>query len=411
MGKHLVERCGALFKTTKGTMIEDTKLPEIGQGEEVPQFLSDQHWFEISTEGLYLDFSEPYSPPRYTLSHGGVKFANLGDLHVITGKSGHGKTSFMSMLMAALLSGHYEGLYYERQEVAPAPKILYIDTEMGKDDTIAIKNRVCSMAGLDPTKPQERFLVARLRETEEAADRWRQVLKLIWEVRPTVVFLDGALDIVKDYNDQKECAPIVRQCMMVATHYDASVWCVLHENPTFEKMVGTLGSILQRKVTEVFAIRKTNQAKLPAKDVRPNRPKIYFTVDQLKARGKDVDMFDFEITSENGWGAVHELSNEPAKPAKVFKTNVKIEELRNWIVEGQNDIDWPASRFAVKKYILEKHDIEDEEEQKELIEMALNRQFFIMQEKSEMEQGQTHPKLKLNTNEIRPFGDEREDVF
>lgn len=386
--------------------MEETKLPEIGQGEEVPQFLSDQHWFEIATEGLYLDFSEPYSPPRYTLSHGGVKFANLGDLHVITGKSGHGKTSFMSMLMAALLSGHYEGLYYERIDTAPQPKILYIDTEMGKDDTIAIKNRVCSMAGLDHTKPQERFLVARLRETEEAADRWRQVLKLIWEVRPTVVFLDGALDIVNDYNDQRECAPIVRQCMMAATHYDASVWCVLHENPTFEKMVGTLGSILQRKVTEVFAIRKINQAKLPAKDVRPNRPKIYFTVEQLKARGKDVDSWDFEITSENGWGMVHELSNDPAPVEMKFNTTHTIEEVEEWLFEGQDRIQWPATRSQIYLKIFD--NIDSAEEQKELFQMALNRKFII---EEPIEPGRTNPKYNINTREILPFTPKDEDVF
>ena len=41
---------------------------------------------------------------------------------------------------------------------------------------------------------------------------------------------DNALDIVKDYNNQEECQPIIRKSMMLATHYDASMWMVLHEN-------------------------------------------------------------------------------------------------------------------------------------------------------------------------------------
>ena len=389
-------------------MKEENKLPEIGQGDAVPQFLSDQHWFEVDVEGLFLDFSEPYTPPRYTLSHGGVKFANLGDLHIVTGKSGHGKTSFMSMVIATILSGHYEGLYYELMDSHPKPKVLYIDTEMGKDDTIKIKNRVCSMAGLDYTKQQDQFVVARLRETEDAKERWKQILKLIYVVKPTVIFLDGALDVVEDYNDQKECAPIVRMCMMVATEYNASFWCVIHENPTFEKMVGTLGSIFQRKVTEVFAIRKVNQTKISERDRRPNRPKIYFTVDQLKARGKDVDSWDFEVTSERGWGLVHELSNEPAPVEEKFNTKHTIEEVKSWLTECQYDVEWPATRSEIYKNIFAANGIEDTEEQKELFKMALNRTFILEEKK---EPGRTNPKYRINQLDIKPFEQRNEDVF
>ncbi len=50
---------------------------------------------------------------------GGKRFANLGELSVITGKSGHGKTSFMSMVMAAILRGSYGGMHYELHHVRP----------------------------------------------------------------------------------------------------------------------------------------------------------------------------------------------------------------------------------------------------------------------------------------------------
>ena len=97
--------------------------------------------------------------------------------------------------------------------------------------------------------------------------------------------------------------------MIMATHYDMSTWCVLHENPTTEKMVGSLGSIAQRKVTEVFAVRKHKNEK--EKDKKPGRPPIYFSVEQLKARGKDVDDWDFEILSVEGWGRPQEISDTP----------------------------------------------------------------------------------------------------
>jgi hypothetical protein len=36
-------------------------------------------------------------------------------------------------------------------------------------------------------------------------------------------------------------------------------------------------------------------------------PEIYFTVDQVKARGKDVDKWWFKFTDANGWGMPEEI--------------------------------------------------------------------------------------------------------
>jgi hypothetical protein len=210
------------------------------------------------------------------------------------------------------------------------------------------------------------------------------------------------LDIVEDYNDQKECQPIIRKCMMLATHYDASLWAVLHENPMVDKLVGTLGSITQRKVSEIFTVRKHNQATCPTKDLRPDRPQIYFTVEQLKARGRDVDSWDFQVLSETSWGTPEEIIDAP--PAEVFKTKHTPEEVKRWITDGQHRLDWPATKREFARQILIPNGVEDEDEQKELITMALNRGFIRMQEKSEMEKGQTNRRIKLNPSEIPPFG-------
>ena len=279
---------------------ESNNIPKLSKTAEIPDFLKGDNWFNEDTSGLYLDFTKPYKPPRWTLSHDGTPFAKMGDLHVIQGKAGHGKTSLMTQFMATLLCGSFGHL---RCELKEDPTVLYIDTEMSEDDTIAIKNRVCTLSGIPINQPCDRFKVVRLRETESAEERWRQVLKVIWEVHPTVCFLDGALDVVNDYNSQEECQPIIRKCMMLVTHYDMSMWCVLHENPMADKMVGTLGSIMQRKVTEAFSVRKHKHEK----DKYPHMPDIWFEVMQPKARGKDQDEWAFEVLSAESWGMPVEL--------------------------------------------------------------------------------------------------------
>ena len=285
-----------------------------------PDFLQGAGWFDVSVDDDFLDFDEPYKPPRYTMERDGVPFADVGELHIISGKPGNGKTGLMSQLEAAILGGKFgntlakevghiirdeQGNIVNGEDNRPifqtkSTRILHIDTEQGKDDTIAFKNRVISMSGVEKEYAKQHFFILRLRDTELAKDRWKKILKAIWQIQPTDIFLDGMLDIVEDYNDQKECQPIIRQCMMAATYYDTSLWAVLHENPMADKLVGTLGSITQRKVSEIFTVIKVKQQDLKESERRADMPDIYFRVKQNKARGRDVSDWYFQfITSLN----------------------------------------------------------------------------------------------------------------
>lgn len=371
-------------------------------------FLRSDKWMDEDVEQDFLDFTKPYSPPRYTLERNGIPFANIGELHVVSGKPGNGKTGLMSQFMATILSGKQGNTKY--REGIKESVILYVDTEQGEDDTIAIKNRVCSMAGIPYDKPMQRFRILRLRDTEEAVERWRKILKAVWLVTKEMteeqclhIFLDGLLDIVEDYNDQKECQPVIRKCMMLATHYDTSMWLVLHENPLVDKLVGTLGSITQRKVSEIFTVRKHKQSEEKPSERRTDRPEIYFTVQQLKARGRDVGNWDFEVTPENGWGMPRELND--TQPAQEFKTKHTANELKQWIIEGQSQLSWPTTQRDFIDEIIKPNGIDDKEEQRELLQMALNRDFIRKQEKSEMKKGQVTPRLKLNGYVIPPFAE------
>lgn len=299
-----------------------------------PDFLQGDDWYDTQVDDDFLDFDEPYRPPRHTMERDDVPFADVGELHIISGKPGNGKTGLMSQLEAATLGGKFgktvcrqvghivrdeHGNIVTGEDHRPLfqqrpTRILHIDTEQGKDDTIAFKNRVISMSGVDPQEAKQHFFILRLRDTELAIDRWKKILKAIWQVQPTDIFLDGMLDIVEDYNDQKECQPIIRKCMMLATHYDTSLWAVLHENPLVDKLVGTLGSITQRKVSEIFTVIKVKQADLKENERRADLPDIYFRVKQNKARGRDVaDWLFYYVTNAGGWGQPVEIEDNGVK--------------------------------------------------------------------------------------------------
>ena len=329
------------------------ELPPTTESEPIPGFLAGDNWFGVDISEEILDFDKPYQPPRYTLERNGVPFADVGEIHVISGKPGNGKTGLMAQLEAATLSGHFGKLMGrevkhkvkdpvtgEMTEQLIPTRLLHIDTEQGEDDTIAFKNRVCSMAEITNIKAKQHFFILRLRETETAVERWRKILSAIYQIKPTDIFLDGMLDIVEDYNDQKECQPIIRKCMVLATHYDASLWAVLHENPLVDKLVGTLGSITQRKVSEIFTVIKVKQADQKESERNPNLPDIYFRVKQVKARGRDVEDWLFRYENNiGGWGQPIEIEDT----GKAVLDNKRINELRecdalfkayNWTASG-----------------------------------------------------------------------------
>ena len=347
-------------------MDEENKIPLPGAMDPQPQapdFLQGDDWFDTQVDDDFLDFDEPYRPPRYTMERDGVPFADVGELHIISGKPGNGKTGLMSQLEAATLGrqfgntlardvGHIvrddKGDILTGEDHRPVfqqrpTRILHIDTEQGKDDTIAFKNRVISMSGVDPQEAKQHFFILRLRDTELAIDRWKKILKAIWQVQPTDIFLDGMLDIVEDYNDQKECQPIIRKCMMLATHYDTSLWAVLHENPLVDKLVGTLGSITQRKVSEIFTVIKVKQADLKENERRADLPDIYFRVKQNKARGRDVADWLFQyVTNAGGWGQPVEIEENGAtvmniaesKEIQMMKDADTLFKCYNWTTSG-----------------------------------------------------------------------------
>ena len=316
-------------------MSEENKIPLPGEQDAKPQppkpdFLQGDDWFDADISGDFLDFDKPYRPPRYTMERDGVPFADVGEIHIISGKPGNGKTGLMAQLIAATLGGRFGNTVARKvghkvngsddfQELPT--RILYVDTEQGEDDTIGFKNLVISMSGVNKEDAKEHLKILRLRDTELAQDRWRKILKSIWQVQPTDIFLDGMLDIVEDYNDQKECQPIIRKCMMMATHYDISLWAVLHENPMVDKLVGTLGSITQRKVSEIFTVIKVKQADLKPNDQRPDLPDIYFRVKQNKARGKDVADWLFQyVTNQGGWGQPVEIEDNGTKVTNIAES-------------------------------------------------------------------------------------------
>lgn len=318
-----------------------------------PTFLQGDDWYAVDVKPYQLDFTKAYEAPQYTLSWNGIPFAPRGGIHAITGQAGNGKTMTLAQFMAAILCGEYGELRYELSDVIPHPKVLYIDTEMEEANTIAVKNRVMTLCGRSINEDSDDFVVIMLREVPETTDdkgkktsssvnRWRMTLKAIYEYKPTAVFIDGLLDVVADFNDNKECQEIIYKCMQVASHYNISVWCIVHQNPGGEKLVGHLGSFLERKVTDVFQTKK---------DKNDKTGDVTFTVSQKKARGRDVADWQFRVLPVDSWGRPEQILAAEIQRKGEKSEGDDPEKIKQWIDEAANRYEWPMSRGDIKKTV------------------------------------------------------------
>lgn len=394
---------------------EKSNLPPLPTAEEVREqqegfnFLVGDNWMYDDVAPYLLDFREQYKPPRYTLSWKNIPFAPLGGIHNITGQSGNGKTMTIAQFMATILSGEFGQLKYELSAEIPKPKVLYIDTEMEKDNTIAVKNRVLSMAGRDINGQYDDFVIVMLRDVAEVQEldkngkpvldkhgrpvfvnpavvRWRMTLKAIWQFKPTAVFIDGLLDVVADFNDNIECQELIFKCMKVASHYDISLWCILHQNPGGEKLVGHLGSFLERKVTDVIQTSKKKNE---------TTGEITFEVKQKKARSRDFDDWKFRVLPVDSWGMPEQILPAPVVP------KYSIEKIKEWLTQYQAEVEWPATLTDIRMKIFKaKCCITPNDELQECVTMATNRKLLVAQNEDEFAEGQKHPKYYLNRNEI-----------
>ena len=354
-----------------------------------PDFLLSDDWFFEDVEPYRLNFSEPYKPPRFTLSWKGVPFAPLGGIHNITGQSGNGKTMTIAQFIATILCGEFGNLRYELVDDNRPKRVLYIDTEMEKDNTIALKNRVLTMAGRDINGEYDDFVIEMYRDLEEtkAVDskgnpildkhgrptyinpailRWRKTLKAIWQYQPTVVFIDGVIDVVADFNDNIECQELIFKCMKLASHYDISLWCVLHQNPGGEKLVGHLGSFLERKVTDVIQTRKVKDEKTGD---------VTFEVKQKKARSQDFADWKFRVLPIEAWGRPEQL--EPAQPTERV-TGDPMDVVERWFREAKDRVEWPATRKTIKEIIIRDYGKQTNKPKQDIdLQMLINKRILV----------------------------------
>ena len=237
----------------------------------------------VIPQSVWLDVTQDIVEPTWLLKYQGVGFSPLGDIQVVRGMEGNGKSMLLTILMAAVLSGECGGLTCDLKDT----KVLYVDTEQNMASTLFVQRRVHHLCRWRGKEANARFRVMMLREVEDLKDRNSYLWQAIEDFKPTAVFIDGVADLVSDINKFDECMVMVHKLMAEASRRFISIWSVLHVNYGSQKMRGHLGTEIAHKVSDVLSCQKDKTQDPPV-----------FTVEQVKARNKDIQNFSFIVSDD-----------------------------------------------------------------------------------------------------------------
>ena len=190
-------------------------------------------------------------PPMQPLfSIYGVPCFYRGELTADCGKAKSGKTTFLSILMAATIKR--QTLALERLTDEPL-KVLWIDTEQSQQSTQEIlKERIMPLAGVDKLDDTQ-FYAFNLRGAG-FEKRGRMVDVAIRSINPDICIIDGVKDLMTDINDAVQATLIMEKLMELAKEMNCCIVCVLHQNKSEQdrNMRGSIGTELTNKAFEVF---------------------------------------------------------------------------------------------------------------------------------------------------------------
>ena len=215
-------------------------------------------------------------------------FATPGNISLVKGAEKSGKSFFKSLLLAGAIGGradHYTETF--RGHGLQNKLIIEIDTEQDVAYTAMNRNRVLKMVGVDAL-PNYITLSTRAMTYQKRMD----ILKWIFEDSPGrdklgLVFIDGFVDLIADFNDNKQSRELVEQLMIWSQTTGAHISGVIHTNPGDSdfKARGHLGTMLQQKCETVVVIQKPQGGST-------------HTIHCQRSRGMSFDDIEFKINDD-----------------------------------------------------------------------------------------------------------------
>jgi len=211
-------------------------------------------------------FIENYEPPHENilLSIENKNIGSAGNFVIISGLPKAGKSTFLN----AFISSNFKKEEIFGIELITDQKIGYFDTESNQTDFYNNLKRIKYMAKIKTFPVNFNAYNTRIDSTETN--------KILIEAyilvhQPKIVFIDGLLDLLNNYNDEKESRELIVWLKKITSEYNILIIGVVHTGKKDNHTLGHFGSMVDRyaqSVLEVIKDKENNIFTLKSKYLR-----------------------------------------------------------------------------------------------------------------------------------------------
>lgn len=173
---------------------------------------------------------------------------------LLTGAPKVGKSTFTSIILASAIARH--AIFdIQLHRHSDKPRIALFDTEQANYDLYKSVARTMQLAGFTDRVP-DTLDVFTLRK--DNAETITKLIEFYLQNTPECgcIFIDGLLDMVLNFNDEKECKTMIDFMKRITADYNIGIVGVLHTGKTTGQSVGHIGSFADRYCQSNLEINK-----------------------------------------------------------------------------------------------------------------------------------------------------------
>lgn len=229
-------------------------LEIISEAAQQPTESQRQRDFAIEQSRTFLVPIDEVLPPKEAfIEVNGIPLIAPHDILVVKGAPKSGKSTLDSILMGIAIGGCSFGPI---SCLRTGLKVTYVDTEMDRHDTQRIARQAAAIAG--DGFCSDRLCSYNLRKCSPE-EILAHIPSIFEDSQPDMMVIDGALDLVHDFNSVEESQNLVKEHMLKwADRYNCAIVIVIHTNKTnnLATSQGHLGGALDKKAENVLLCDK-----------------------------------------------------------------------------------------------------------------------------------------------------------
>lgn len=211
---------------------------------------------KIEASHYKLDYTPP--PQQILASIHGSTIGTPGNFIVFSGLPKAGKSSFLSALLASAITGKdFFGIQMHRPEKSP---VAMFDTESNEYNFYQNIARLKRISGAGARLPE--WLNIFTTRSENAAGNIELINLYIQKWRPSVVIIDGLLDLLVNYNDERESRELIDWLKRMTNDYGVLIVGVLHTGKKDNHTLGHFGSAADRYAESVLEVVKDQERQI-----------------------------------------------------------------------------------------------------------------------------------------------------